>query len=112
MITDEWNGLGVYKTDDYTHWERNGVILRDGGKRPLDGVMANHADVVISGDNAYIFYFTHPFHSNENRLNRIDSGENAFRTCIQVAKLESDGKLLTCDRDAEFELNLIPPLES
>ena len=68
MITDEWNGLGVYKTEDFTNWERNGVILRDGGSRPCDGVMANHADVVVSGENAYIFYFTHPYHSNENRL--------------------------------------------
>ena len=25
MITDEWNGLGVYETQDYTHWERQGV---------------------------------------------------------------------------------------
>lgn len=31
MITDEWNGLGVYETQDYTHWERQGYILRDGG---------------------------------------------------------------------------------
>lgn len=35
MITDEWNGLGVYKTEDFTNWERNGVILRDGGSRPV-----------------------------------------------------------------------------
>lgn len=35
MITDEWNGLGVYKTEDFTNWERNGVILRDGGSPPL-----------------------------------------------------------------------------
>ncbi len=83
MITDEWNGLGVYKTEDFTNWERNGVILRDGGSRPCDGVMANHADVVVSGENAY-------------------------RACIQVAKLDTDGKTLTCDRDAEFELVLLP----
>ena len=31
MITDEWNGLGVYETQDYTHWERQGYILRDSG---------------------------------------------------------------------------------
>ena len=108
MITDEWNGLGVYKTEDFTNWERNGVILRDGGSRPGDGVMANHADVVVSGENAYIFYFTHPYHSNENRLKHMDGGEDAYRACIQVAKLDADGKTLTCDRDAEFELVLLP----
>lgn len=26
MITDEWNGLGVYETQDYTHWERQGIF--------------------------------------------------------------------------------------
>ena len=66
MITDEWNGLGVYETQDYTHWERQGYILRDGGSRNCDGVMASHADVVSKGDIAYIFYFTHPYFTNEH----------------------------------------------
>lgn len=106
MITDEWNGLGVYRSEDYTVWERKGVILREGGKRPGDGVMASHADVAVQGENAYIFYFTHPYHSNENRLKGIDSGEDVYRAWIQVARLTTDGEMLFCDRDAAFELEL------
>lgn len=107
MITDEWKGLGVYDTEDFTHWNRQGVILRDGGNREWDGVMANHADVVISGENGYIFYFTHPFFKNEDRhRDGYVTGEDENRTCIQVAKLEViDGKLV-CDRDKDFELEL------
>ena len=48
MITDEWNGLGVYETQDYTHWERQGYILRDGGSRSCDGVMQMSYQKVIS----------------------------------------------------------------
>lgn len=28
MITDEWNGLGVYETEDYMHWKRQGHIFQ------------------------------------------------------------------------------------
>lgn len=88
-------------------WERQGVILRDGGTREWDGVMANHADVVVCGENAYIFYFTHPFFANESRhKSGYVIGEDESRACIQVAKLEViDGKLC-CDRNQEFSLEL------
>ena len=107
MITDEWNGLGVYETEDFAHWNRQGVILRDGGTRPCDGVMASHADVVVNGDNAYIFYFTHPYFLNENRLNKayIPNPDDG-RACIQAAKLEVKDGILVCDRNKEFELKL------
>ncbi len=107
MITDEWNGLGVYESEDFTSWTKNGVILRDGGSREWDGVMGNHADVVVNGDEAYIFYFTHPYFTNEERLagGGADS-EDRGRTCIQAARLHvTDGKLC-CDRDEEFDFNL------
>lgn len=107
MITDEWNGLGVYESEDYAHWTRNGVILREGGSREGDGVMGNHADVVVKDGEAYIFYFTHPFFPNEERLSggTVDTAKKG-RTCIQAARLAvRDGKLC-CDRDEEFELKL------
>lgn len=107
MITDEWNGLGVYSSSDFTTWERTGVILREGGSREWDGVMGNHADVVVCDENAYIFYFTHPYFKNEDRLKSgFVIGAEESRTCIQAAKLESDGTTLLCDRDAHFEMIL------
>ena len=107
MITDEWNGMGVYETEDFTHWNRQGVILRDGGSRLGDGVMANHADVVTTGSKAYIFYFTHPYFLNENRRNKsyIANADDG-RACIQVAELEVKNGVLVCDRNKEFSLNL------
>lgn len=107
MITDEWNGLGVYKSEDFTNWTRTGVILQKGGNRCCDGTMGNHADVLVCGDNAYIFYFTHPFFKNEDRSNKnFIMGDQEHRTCIQAAMLETDGHTIICDRDKPFELDL------
>lgn len=108
MITDEWNGLGVYESADYTNWTKNGVILRDGGNRPCDGVMANHADVVVHGDEAYIFYFTHPYFRNEDRLSSgFVMGEEHGRTCIQAARLTVEDGKLCCNRDEDFDFKLV-----
>lgn len=109
MITDEWMGQGVYFSEDYAHWERQSVILKDGGSREWDGVMANHADVVVCGEKAYIFYFTHPFFANEDRhRNGYVVGDDENRTCIQVAELRVEDGRLVCDRDKEFALELKP----
>lgn len=107
MITDEWHGLGVYESEDYANWKKNGIILFEGGDRPCDGVMANHADVVVKGDEAYIFYFTHPYLRNEDRLQSgFVLGEDHARACIQAARLTiSDGKLC-CDRNEDFDFKL------
>ena len=45
--------------------------------------MASHADVVSKGDIAYIFYFTHPYFTNEHRLDKsyIANAEDD-RACI------------------------------
>ena len=105
MITDEWNGLGVYETEDYTHWKRQGYILREGGSRSCDGVMASHADVVSKGDIAYIFYFTHPNFPNEHRLDKsyIANAEDG-RACIQAAQLEEKDSRLVYNRNQQFEM--------
>lgn len=104
LITDCWNGLDVYYSDDLTHWtKQNERILEVGGTRRDDGVMANHADVVVCSDKAYIFYFTHPDRQKELIENNIG---NEKRTAIQVAELEvTDGKLV-CDRNKEIEVKL------
>jgi len=108
LLTDEWNGLGVYKSEDFKHWERDGVILRDGGTRERDAVMANHADVLVhgeKGENAYIFYFTHPFVKNEDRLKAgYVMKDMDHYTCIQVAKLKVESGSLVCDRNEPFEI--------
>lgn len=108
LITDEWNGLGVYESEDVTNWTKNGVILREGGSREWDGVMGNHADVVVHGDEAYIFYFTHPYFRNEDRLTSgFVMGEQHGRTCIQAARLTVKDGVLCGDRNEDFDFKLV-----
>ncbi|HZG86445.1 glycosyl hydrolase [Paenibacillus sp.] len=109
MIVDEWRGQGVYRSDDLERWERNGLILDTPGSREDDGTIGLHADVVVQGEEAYIFYFTHP---ERGGALSSPSGIAAYadrRSSIQVAKLRvADGKLV-CDRDEPFELRLTAP---
>ena len=107
MITDAWDGLGVFSSDDLLNWTRQEEnILKEPGTGEDDGVMGGHADVVVSGDRAFVFYFTHPGRTPENR--GTDNYETR-RSSIQVAELEyRDGKI-TCDRNHPVFLNLVPP---
>ncbi len=97
MITDEWAGLAVHHSNDATHWTRQEGEnpLSRPGKGEQDGVMGNHADVVVSGGRAYLFYFTHP-----GRLPGVkEDGPGQRRSVIQVAELEVANGRLVCDRD-------------
>lgn len=104
MITDCWSGLDVYSSDNLTDWVKQGArILEKGGTRTDDGVIANHADVAVKGDRAYIFYFTHPERKG-NMLDDTNAGER--RTSIQVAELEVRDGMLVCDRNKEITVEL------
>ncbi len=93
-------GLGVYKTDDFKNWKRDGVILQDSGKREWDNTIGHHADICCIGGEAYIFYFTHPFFDSKD--NTYDDDKNGI-ACIQVAKLDVFEGKLVCDRNLDFE---------
>jgi hypothetical protein len=106
MITDTWNGLGVYSSEDLYSWVRQERdLLKEPGTRPGDGQIGNHADVVTSGDKGYIFYFVHPDYPAERR--KADHGAPTFRemhTVIQCALLEiKDGQLVS-DRNRDFDI--------
>jgi hypothetical protein len=100
MVVDHWKGLGVYCSTDALNWERQGTILDKPGKRQDDGAYGHHADVLVQGERAFIFYFTHPGEDG------IESGYERFRTSLQVAELEIEGGKLICDRDREFNFVL------
>jgi hypothetical protein len=54
LVTDVWDGLAVYRSDDADTWTRQpGTILAADQK-------GHHADVVVDGERAYIYYFVHP----------------------------------------------------
>ena len=104
MITDEWAGLAVHYSNDATHWTRQEGenLLSKPGAGEQDGVMGNHADVVLAGEKAYLFYFTHP-----GRLPGVkDDGPAQRRTVIQVAELELLDGRLRCNRDKPVSVNL------
>lgn len=104
MIIDTWRGLGVYSSEDFLHWKRQEKnILQEPGKGKDDKVKGGHADVVVHNGRAFIFYFTHPGRTPENKGK--DNYETR-RSSIQVAELElKDGKI-TCDRNAPVCMDL------
>ncbi|WP_236354726.1 family 43 glycosylhydrolase [Konateibacter massiliensis] len=108
MITDFWNGLGVYETTDFSNWTRRADILNTAGSRKDDGEIAHHADVVVNGkgDEAFIFYFVHPDYNPSNMPKDFEMTYKEARTVVQVARLTVEGDNLVCNRDEEFELVL------
>jgi hypothetical protein len=104
MITDLWRGLAVFSSDDFINWKRQEKnILQNPGTGTDDKVIGGHADVVINGDKAYVFYFTHPGRTDENK--GIDNLETR-RSSIQVAELEYNNGEIFCDRDKPVYINL------
>lgn len=102
MITDFWKGLGVYRSQDFTAWTRcENALLTQPGNRSMDKALGHHADVVVAGEEAYLFYFCHP-----NELSSEDERDRAV-TAVQVARLLVDGDTLVCDRDEMFEIKLV-----
>ena len=105
MITDCWNGLAVYSSPDFAHWERQeGNFLQGEGTRVKDNGKGHHADVLVSGERAFIFYFVH-HRMNEAGILEFQKGN----TVIQAAELKVENGLLTCNRDDGFD---IPPLNN
>ena len=106
MIVDAWKGLGVYRSDDLTHWTAQpDNILQQPGTIPTDRNVGDHCDVVVSGDRAFIYYFT--AQSGPDFDKSLPFSDR--RTVLQVAELhESDG-VITVDRNATTHVYLKPP---
>lgn len=107
MITDVWDGLGVYRSNDALAWTRMPAnLLRDPGTGPDDQVKGGHPDVVVAGDRAFLFYFTHPgrIPANEGRDNY-----ETRRSSILATELTVAGNSLGCDRNSPPDIALVPP---
>jgi hypothetical protein len=107
MVVDNWNGCGVYSSDDMVNWKRQEKnILQIPGKGSDDRVMGGHPQVVVNDGRAFIFYFTHPGRTADNK------GKDNYttrRSSIQVAELEYVNGQIICDRDKPVNISLIPP---
>lgn len=106
MIVDQWEGLGVYRSTDASAWEKQpNNILAQPGQGQDDQVKGGHADVVVSGDRAFLFYFTHPGRRGDGADR--DTTEQR-RSSIQVVELQFADGWLTCDRDLPTRIRLDP----
>lgn len=111
MISDYWNGLAVYRSEDFAGWERCPDILREPGKRPMDCGYGHHADVVTVDNRAYIFYFCHPFWKESEGGEPDGRSWEKNRAVVQAAELVERDGCLECDRNAEVWFPLRRPQE-
>jgi hypothetical protein len=103
LITDVWRGLAVYTSDDGVQWTRQPEnLLERPGRGADDHVKGAHADVVVSGDRAWLFYFTHPGRTADAK----GDSHATRRSSIQVVELRQDGGKLAVDRDAPTRISL------
>jgi hypothetical protein len=98
LIIDPWKGLGAYHSTDLLHWTaQRQRLLEAPGRGPDDQAIGGHADVVVSGNRAYLFYFTHPGRAAAHPA--PSNSVAARRSVIQVVELHYQDGQLTCDRD-------------
>lgn len=113
MLTDEWQGMRVYKSKDCNTWEKQGIILAGPSTRAEDTPSGAHGDVVVVNNKAYIFYFTHPGRKIHGDAPLNSNGVipyNLRRSSIQIAPLEIKDGTLVSNRDTPFDfwLNNLP----
>lgn len=97
MIVDEWHGQRVLRSDDLETWQPLGLILDEPGSGEHDGGYGHHADVVVTGEKALAFYFTH-----------LDGPGGGRRSAVHAARLRVRGDELTCDRDEKLTGPILP----
>ena len=97
----------MYRSKDALTWTRQKEnLLKHPGTGADDQVKGGHPDVVVSGDLAFLFYFTHPGRRGE------DANKDTYeqrRSSIQVVELEYKDGWLSCDRDRPTHILLSPP---
>lgn len=106
MMVDVWNGLAVFRSQDCLDWKRQrDNILKEPGMIATDRSKGGHADVVVNGDDAYLFYFVH----QDNQDAAGQHPEYKRRSVIQVAELKLANGVITCDRNQPVAMKLLTP---
>jgi sucrose-6-phosphate hydrolase SacC (GH32 family) len=106
MLTDEWRGMRIYRSKDLNKWEKQGLILTGPSKRKDDTPSGAHGDVVVVGEKAYVFYFTHPGREKHTEAKLNEDGNLPYsqrRSSIQAAELRLQNGTLICERDKPFD---------
>ncbi|MNP55845.1 hypothetical protein D3C76_1505210 [compost metagenome] len=60
----------------------------------------------MQGDEAYIFYFTHPGRDGSESEDSPEDRYQSRRSSVQAARLDVIDGVLVCDRNEAFELKL------
>lgn len=98
LIVDEWRGQAVYRSDDAVNWTRQGIIGGEPGADAMDRRFARHADVVVVGDHAAMFYFTHPEWDERSQTDGPPEVA-ARRTAVHQGRLTVVDGMLRFERD-------------
>ncbi len=110
LITDMWDGMAVYSSGNAVNWKRQREnILKIHGTGPDDTDMGRHADVVVSGGRAFIFYFTHPGRAAHPG---VEDTVETRRSSIQGGELLLEDGILACYRDQPAAIKLEPPISA
>ncbi|BDZ65642.1 glycoside hydrolase family protein [Agromyces mangrovi Wang et al. 2018] len=100
MLTDEWRGMAVHHSPDAVAWQRQGgpddVILGESGPASAGMQIGRHGMVVVRGDEARLYYFTHPWWDG-SEIAEADAAHQR-RSTVHVARLRVVGDRLVCER--------------
>lgn len=103
LISDAWKGLLVQHSNGGEHWTAQpGHLAGEPGTRPTDRAKAQHPDVIVSGDRAYLVYFVHQSGEPEAKADP-DWGR---RSVLQVAELVEKDGVLSVDRTKPVTMHL------
>jgi len=103
LISDAWKGLLVQHSSDGEHWiAQPGHLAGEPGTRPTDRAKAQHPDVIVSGDHAYLVYFVHQSGEPEAKADP-DWGR---RSVLQVAELVEKDGVVSVDRTRPVAMRL------
>jgi hypothetical protein len=113
MITDTWRGLAVYRSDDAETWSRQATsILGQPGPYTGDAHRAHHADVLVVGEQALLFYHVHPAGDDQETQTSLEAlAGDQRRSWLYAAPLTLEGSMLTCSWK-QASLNLPSPGKS
>ena len=97
LIVDCWDGLGVYRSTDALHWvAQKDNLLAIPGTIPTDRSKGHHADIIVRGDRAFLYYFVQLTGADGDKP--VVQGSDR-RSAIQVVELTEKNGTLTADRD-------------
>ncbi len=103
LISDAWKGLLVQHSSDGEHWTAQpGHLAGEPGTRPTDRAKAQHPDVIVAGDRAYLVYFVHQSGEPEAAKDP-DWGR---RSVLQVAEIAEKDGILSVDRTRPVTMRL------